>query len=78
MATVRDKSGNTTSWEVRHVSATNDYGYFLPIKLFEYLPPLGIKLDAGTTQRIVFQIRDNVGAAADTFNAIAYGFDRFP
>ena len=66
-----------TAWEVRGVNATNDYGYFINIDLENYVPPYGIKLDAGTLQKLVFTIRDNVGTAADTFNAIAYGFDRF-
>lgn len=66
----------TTAWEVRHVNATNDYGYFITIDLTRFLPPYGIKLDAGTTQELRFEIRDSA-IAADSFNAIAYGFDRF-
>ena len=45
--------------------------------LTKILPPHGIKLDAGSTQRLVFCIKDNVGSTADSFNCIAYGFDRF-
>mgnify|MGYP006865031009 CR=1 FL=1 len=70
-------NGIQTSWEVRHVNATNDYGYFMPIDMEQYVMPLGVKLDKGSTQRIVFCIRDNAGTDADTFDAIAYGFDRF-
>lgn len=66
-----------TSWEVRGVDALNDYGYFINIDLENYMPPYGVKLDRGTGQRLGFRIRDNVGSAADSFNAIAYGFDRF-
>ena len=39
--------------------------------------PHGIKLDSGTTQRLVLCVRDNAGTDADTFNIIGYGFDRF-
>jgi len=65
------------AWEVRGVNATNDYGYFITIHLDNFMPPFGIKLDAGSNQRLVMCVRDNVGATADTLNAIAYGFDRF-
>ena len=41
------------------------------------MPPYGVKLDKGSSQKLAFTIKDNVGTAADTFNAIAYGFDRF-
>lgn len=40
------------------------------------LPPYGIKLDAGSDQRLVIKIRDNV-STIDSFNAIAYGQERF-
>ncbi len=66
-----------TDWEVRGVNALNDYGYFINVDLENYMPPYGIKLGRGTGQRLEFRIRDNAGAAADSFNAIAYGFDRF-
>jgi len=34
----------------------------------------GLRLQAGSSQRIVLNIRDNI--VVDSFNAIAYGFDR--
>jgi len=64
------------SWEVRGVNATNDYGYFITIDLESFMPVHGIKLDAGTGQRLVACIRDDC-TNADSFNMIAYGFDRF-
>ena len=67
----------TTSWEVRGVNALNDYGYFISMDLTKMGLPFGIKLDDGTRQRLVITIRDNVGTLADSFNCIAYGFDRF-
>ena len=66
-----------TTWEVRHVNANNDYGYFIYYKLLEMVPPYGIKLDAGTNQKLTFTVRDN-DTVADSFNIIATGFDRFP
>lgn len=66
-----------TAWEVRHTNANNDYGYFMRISLSEIMPPFGIKLDAGTTQKLIMRVRDNAGTDADTFNVIAMGFDRF-
>ena len=47
------------------------------IDLKEFMPPFGIKLDAGTKQRIVLTVKDAL-AGLTTFDIIAYGFDRFP
>jgi len=66
-----------TGWEVRHVNATNDYGYFISVDLVRLGLPFGIKLDAGSNQRLIMRVRDNAGASADSFNCIAYGFERF-
>lgn len=65
------------NWEIRHVGATNDYGYFISFDLKTLGFPYGIKLDRGSDQRITIRIRDNAGTSADTFNCIAYGFERF-
>jgi hypothetical protein len=66
-----------TAWEVRHVNANNDYGYFISMDLTRMGLPYGVKLDQGTTQKLIMRIRDNAGTDADTFDVIAYGFDRF-
>lgn len=66
----------TSTWEVRHVNATNDYGYFVSMDLTKVQPPYGLKLDAGSNQRLYLTVRDNA-TNADSFNCIAYGFDRF-
>ncbi len=66
-----------TAWEVRHVSATNDFGYFISMDLTRLGLPFGIKLDRNSSQRLTIRIRDNAGTDADLFNCIAYGFDRF-
>lgn len=65
-----------TTWEVRHVGALNDYGYFITMDLTKLGLPFGIKLDRGTNQHLTMRIRDNV-TDADIYNCIAYGFDRF-
>ena len=49
---------------------------YLPvIDLTKIMPPFGIKLDAGTLQRITLEVRDNT-TGVDGFDCIAYGFDR--
>ena len=51
---------------------------FLPVLyLKDLMPPYGIKLDRGTRERLVLEVRDDT-TGVDGFNAIAYGFDRFP
>lgn len=40
------------------------------------VPHFGIKLDMGTQQRLVLEVRDDT-TGVDAFNIIAYGFDRF-
>jgi len=37
--------------------------------------PYGIRLKAGSSQKIIIRVRDNT-SGVDSFNAIAYGFDR--
>jgi len=66
-----------TGWEVRHVNANNDFGYFISMDLTKMGLPFGIKLDKGSSQRLTIRIRDNAGTSAASFNCIAYGFDRF-
>lgn len=46
------------------------------INFKEFMPPYGIKLDAGSRQKLTIKIRDNV-SGIDSFNAVAYGFERF-
>jgi hypothetical protein len=69
--------GIPTAWEVRHVNANNDYGYFVTVDLTKMGFPFGVKLDRGSKQRLTVRVRDNAGLDADTLNAIAYGIDRF-
>jgi hypothetical protein len=66
-----------TAWEIRGVNALNDYGYMVNIDLTKILPPYGVKLDAGSNQKLFCRIQDNLVAATDTFNILTYGFKRF-
>jgi hypothetical protein len=50
---------------------------FAPIFDFtKIMPPYGLKLDAGTSQKLVLRIKDKT-SAIESINVIAYGFDRF-
>lgn len=53
---------------------------YIPVVDFtKIIPPYGIKLDAGSNQRLVFEIRDDTTSASIiALDAIAYGFDREP
>jgi len=66
-----------TSWEVRHVNAANDFGYFIHMDITKMGFPFGIKLDKGTNQKLIIRLRDNMTTLTDSFNCIAYGSDRF-
>lgn len=71
------KTGVDTNWELRGINTLNDYGFFFTIDLTRFSPVYGIKLDAGSSQKLIVRIQDNVGATADALNAEAIGFDRF-
>ena len=66
----------TSLWEVRGINASNDYGYIIAFDLKVIGSQYGIKLDQGSSQKLVMTIKDNV-TAADSFNVITYGFERF-
>ena len=66
-----------TAWEVRHLAASNDFGYIMSMDLTKLGLPFGIKLDIGTAQKLTMTIKDNVATAVDSFDMIAYGFERF-
>lgn len=70
-------TGIQPTWEARNFLAINDYGYTVFIDLVKFLPPYGIKLDAGSVQKISVSIRDNLTVSADLFNIFAIGFERF-
>lgn len=68
---------SNTNWEARGFAALNDYGYFVAINLSEAMPPYGIELDAGTNQRLVATIRDDLSVTVDLLQMRAIGFERF-
>ena len=65
-----------TAWEARGFAGAGDYGYFATVDLTRMMPPYGVKLDAGTNQRLSILIRDDC-SDADLFNCNAFGFERF-
>lgn len=66
--------GDAGAFRVNNVSGTSE-GYIPVLDLTKLIPPYGIKLDMGTNQKLVLEIRDDV-QGVDSFNAICYGFDR--
>jgi len=53
--------------------------YIPTLDLTKIIPPYGIKLDAGSNQKFVLEIRDDTTSASIVaFDVIAYGFDRVP
>jgi len=66
----------TSLWEIRGINALNDYGYLIALDLKVISSEYGIKLDEGTSQRLSMIIKDDC-TAADSFNIITYGFERF-
>lgn len=50
--------------------------YIPTVDFLRLMPPFGIKLDRGSKQRLILRVRDDT-TGVDSFNAIAYGFDRF-
>jgi len=67
---------SNTNWEARGFAVAGDYGFFVNIDLTTIMPPYGIKLDAGTPQKMSILIRDDC-TDADLFNCNAFGFERF-
>ena len=65
-----------TAWEIRHLAVNGDYGFLVGIDLMKLVPPYGVKLDRGTSQKITVAIRDDC-TDADDFNCKAFGFKRF-
>lgn len=70
-------NGIRSTWEARNFAAVNDYGYEIFVDLIRFLPPNGVKLDAGSTQKITATVRDNLTLSVDLLNIYAIGFERF-
>lgn len=67
-----------TAFRASNVVGTSD-AYIPVLYLSQIIPPYGIKLDAGSNQRLVFEVRDDTTSVSiDAFDAICYGFDREP
>ena len=50
--------------------------YVPVIDFTKIMPPNGIKLDAGANEKFAIVVRDDI-SGIDSFNAAAYGFERF-
>jgi hypothetical protein len=46
------------------------------VDLKQFVPPYGIKLDKGSSQRLTMRIQDDLSSGFVDFTVIAYGFDR--
>lgn len=74
-------NGGSNAFKVQQVFSNNDSGYFgtLSFKNYGFEPEYrgGIRLKAGTFDRIIFRIRDNLNltlSQLSTFDMIAYGY----
>ena len=65
-----------TTWEIRNLGASQDYGLMASLNLANLVPPYGIQLRHGTQSKIYFNIRDDC-TDADLFSVVAAGFKRF-
>ena len=68
--------GRTTASFIASNVSGNSEGVIPVVDFARLMPPYGIKLDRGTLQRLTLRVRDNT-TGVDSFNAIAYGFERF-
>lgn len=68
----------TSAWLLRGLISNNDYGYYVTVDLTKMGLSFGIKLDAGTDQRLRISTTSDVKIlAADLFTAVGFGFERF-
>lgn len=69
---------STTAFRASNVVG-NVEAYIPVLDFTRIIPPYGISLDAGSNQRLVLEVRDDLTVAGITaVNVIAYGFDREP
>jgi len=54
----------------------NAEGYIPVLNLLSLGMPYGIKMDAGTAQRLSLLIQDDLSSGMDAFDCIVYGFER--
>jgi hypothetical protein len=65
----------TSSFIASNVSGASE-GVIPVFDFAKMLPPYGLKLDMGSSEKIVFEVRDQTDGV-DAFDAIVYGFERF-
>ena len=68
------------SFRAKDVNTLNSEAFMPVLDLKGWMPPFGFKLAAGTKQRIVLTVRDDMTTGSDIteLDVIAYGFDRMP
>lgn len=64
----------TSAFLVSNVISTSE-AWLTTLDLTQIMPPYGLKLDAGTIQRLILEVRDDT-TGVDGFDVICYGFDR--
>lgn len=68
--------GNNPAFRLTNAIGTSET--YMPVFDFaDFGLPMGLHLKAGTKQKIIIEINDDL-TALDGFDAIAYGFDRIP
>lgn len=69
---------SAAAFRASNVIGTSE-AYIPVLHLSHIMPPYGIKMDAGSNQRLVLEVRDDLTSASIVgFDAVAYGFDREP
>ncbi len=65
----------TAAFKASNVEGKVD-AYIPVLNLINYMPPYGVKLDRGTTERMVLEVQDDT-RGVDAFNCICSGFERW-
>ena len=66
----------TSAYELTNAIGTAE-AYMPVFNFLKIMPPYGLKIDAGSEQRLTLRIRDNVSTIIG-MDAIVYGFERLP
>ena len=64
-----------SAFRANNVSGSSE-GFIPVFDFVSLLPPYGLKLDRGSSQKLILRVNDDV-EGVDAFDAIAFGFERF-
>ena len=64
------------AFQATNIVGTSE-GYIPVFNFLAVMPPFGLKLDAGSDQRLILRVNDDL-TGVDGFDAISYGFERLP